>query len=475
MASQPVQETLDRILADLKSDEKTRQLAAIHELGTINYSSEAILRELEQLALGEENAVQKLALTALSLKTNQNIASKLSIQTKFNRNLILKEIDEWQADELIESRRAEVLRRHYDFDIKPATSFPAMAQAAPEPQAVQQATSEPSREQNTAQAVQQPLIPAGPRPSLMQTLLSEASIKVYLYLGAFFVIASALILAAIVEAARLPILVVATLAFGAGSLIIRKRLPQPSFALFIVFSFLLLIDANVLEGILGFTEPFLSTYWTIILLTMAFIWSLSIWFYDSRFFSIVAFASLSLAFFRAGEIFRAETELNVFLLMLSALAGLGGVYLLRKRKDEKFAAPLLWLVQAQTIFLLMASFILSTTRAFEPGFAGGWWILIALTWLAAAAFYALSDLISPFIPFRWLAIGALLPIPWFFLNMFDASQPVYAFGFWIWGMVFALASEVSFTLAPQQVKKFHWPLLTGSAPLFLISFSIALF
>ena len=48
----------------------------------------------------------------------------------------------------------------------------------------------------------------------MQTLLSEASIKVYLYLGAFFVIASALILAAIVEAARLPILVVATLAFG---------------------------------------------------------------------------------------------------------------------------------------------------------------------------------------------------------------------------------------------------------------------
>lgn len=54
MASHNVQETLDRILADLRSDENTRQLAAIHELGTINYSSEAILHELEQLALGRK-------------------------------------------------------------------------------------------------------------------------------------------------------------------------------------------------------------------------------------------------------------------------------------------------------------------------------------------------------------------------------------------------------------------------------------
>lgn len=475
MASHNVQETLDRILADLRSDENTRQLAAIHELGTINYSSEAILHELEQLALGEENAVQKLALAALSLKTNQNIASKLSKQTKFYRNLILKEIDEWQADELIESRQAEVLRRHYDFDIKPTASVQALVGAALEPEVAQQSRSVQGSEQNADQGVQQPLTPAGPRPSLMQTLLSEASIKVYLYLGAFFVIASALILAAIVEAARLPILVVATLAFGGGSLIIRKRLPQPSFALFIVFSFLLLIDANVIEETLALREPNLSIYWMIVLMLMAFIWALSIWFYNSRFFSMVAFASLSLAFYRAGEIFRAETELNMFLLMLSALVGLGGTSLLKRWKDDKFASPLFWLIQAQTIFLLMASFILSTTHAFEPGFASGWWILIALTWLAAASFYALSDFLSPFILFPWMAVGTLLPIPWLFLNMFDVTQPVYAFGFWMWGMIVALASEVAFRLSPEQVKKFHWPLLTGSAPLFLMSFSIVLY
>src|SRR4030095_13919342 len=51
----------------------------------------------------------------------------------------------------------------------------------------------------------------------------------------------------------------------------------------------------------------------------------------------------------------------------------------------------------------------------------------------------------------------------------------YVFGFWLWGMVFALASEIAFTLSLEQVKKFHWPFLAGSAPLFLISFSLALF
>ena len=47
-----------------------------------------------------------------------------------------------------------------------------------------------------------------------------------------------------VEAARLPILAVATLAFGGAALLLQKRLPQPGFALFIVFSFLLLIDGS---------------------------------------------------------------------------------------------------------------------------------------------------------------------------------------------------------------------------------------
>ena len=42
--------------------------------------------------------------------------------------------------------------------------------------------------------------PQGPRPTLTQTLLSEASIKIYLYLGAVFVITAALFLRKFVTA-----------------------------------------------------------------------------------------------------------------------------------------------------------------------------------------------------------------------------------------------------------------------------------
>ena len=72
--------------------------------------------------------------------------------------------------------------------------------------------------------------PEGPRPSLLQTLVSEASIKIYLYLGAFFVIASAAILGAAIPELRLPILIMATLIFGGLAVAIKKKLPQPSFA-----------------------------------------------------------------------------------------------------------------------------------------------------------------------------------------------------------------------------------------------------
>lgn len=465
MTTDNVQETLDRILADLRSDEKTLQLAAIHELGRINYSSEAIVRELERLALREEGAVQKFALAALSSKTSRFVASQRSSPSKSYRNLILKEIDEWQKDGLMEPHQAEVLRRHYDFDIKRAA--PAVTTSTKTPEEDQPST--------TTEAVEQiEKSPAGPRPSLTQTLLSEASIKVYLYLGAFFVIASALILAALVEAARLPILAVATLAFGGAALAIHRRLPQPSFALFIVFSFLLPIDANVFEETIGFVEPALSIYWTVIFLVMTGIWGFSIWFFGSRFFSAVAFVSLSLAFYRAGQIFNTEIELQIFLGMLASLVGLGGTYVLRKRKDSKFSLPVFLLAQLQVLGLLFLSLAFVTVHAFNTDISNGWWLLITVTWLAAALFYALSDLITPAFFFPWMAIAALLPLPWFFLKTFDVTQFIYALGFWAWATAFALVSEAVYRSSFERTKKYHWVLLATSAPLFLTAFVITL-
>jgi len=476
MAINDVQEILDRLLEELKSDHSERCLHAIQELSELNYSSEAIVLRLEHLALKGEATVQKAALAALSFKTSQHVASRLSPHTRFYRNLILKEIDEWQEDELVDPRQAEVLRRHYDFDIKGTASLQIPEEEVVlAPEEKQQSFSEQDSEQSAGQEVRQLSTSTGPRLSLTQTLLSEASIKIYLYLGAFFVIASALILAALVEAARLPILAAATLAFGIGAFLIHKRLPQPSFALFIVFSFLLPIDANVLEETIGFAEPFLSIYWTVIFLIMAAIWGFSVWFYESRLFSIVAYVSLSLAFYRAGVIFDTQMELPIFLGMLASLMGLAGTLALSKWKDNKFSLPVFFAAQLQVLGLLFVSLTLVAIHTLGSDLPNGWWTLIALTWLTAAAFYVLSDALVPFPLFPWMAVAAVLPFPWFFLNTFNATQPVYAFGLWAWGAVLALAGEAAWRLPFEKMKKYHWSLLAGSAALFLAAFSFARF
>jgi hypothetical protein len=456
--AEDTQKILDEILDNLKSGESARQLEGIHALEKVNFSSKLIFFELERLAIHAVEEVREAALDAVNSKPNQYISNQLSRLSKYDRLTVLKEIKAWEENGLIEPQQAAVLRGRYDFETK--SRVPSTPAAPPIP------------EEQPARPVA--VIPAGPRPSLMQTLLSEASIKVYLYLGAFFVIASALILAAVVEAARLPILAVATLSFGGVALGIRKRLPQPSFAFFIVFSFLLPIDANVLKESMGFVEPFLSIYWTVIFLLMAAIWSFSVWFYESRFFSAVAFVSLSLAFYRAGATFKAEAELQIFLVMLASLVGLAGTSVLRKWKDSKFSLFIFLLAQLQVLGVLFASLVFVAVHTFEPNISSGWWLLIALTWLTAASFYALSDLLTPTFFFPWMAVAALLPLPWFILHTFGATQPGYVFGFWVWGAIFGLISEVVFRLPIEKIKKYHWAFLAGSVPLFLTAFSIAL-
>lgn len=468
MSDQDLQQTLDRILNDLKSDDPASCLEAIQELSTLNASSNAIVSQLKKLALTEAPEVQKAALAALSLRTSQFIASKSTPLTRQYRKVILDEIDGWQSAGLIESQRAEMLRRQYDFDIKPALTV--------QPLKTTPATGDVIAETSPVQdAVQKPSAPPVPRQSLTQTLLSESSIKVYLYLGAFFVIASALILAALVEAARLPILVAATFAFGGGAFIIRRRLPQPGFALFIVFSFLLPIDANVIEETIGFNEPTLSIYWTIVFGLMAFIWAVSVWFYESRFFSIVSFGALSLAFYRLGQVFRTELELQFFLGVVASLIGVAGVSILKKWKDGNFAMPLFLLSLLQVFGLLIISLVYAFIHvAFGADIANGWWLLVTLTWIAIASFFAASDIVFPSFFFPWMVATTLLPLPWFFIKTFEGTAPVYSIGFWFWATLFALISEVSFRLKLETFKKYHWALLSGSLPLFIISISIAL-
>lgn len=475
MANNDVQRTLDRILAELKSGDSARCSSAIQELNTLDFSSPAIVRELEKLAAHPpDEELRRRAVQALTTRVHRFVHAKTNKLNSEDRALLLKQIQEWQEDGLLEASTADVIRQRYNFDIGISSAAPQPFDQAPSARISQGRPAPVIEKESAPPAVQQPAVPAGPPPSLLQTLLSEASIKIYLYLGAFFVIASALILAALVEAARLPVLTVATLVFGGSAIALRRRLPQPSFALFIVFSFLLPIDANVLVERTGLSDPALSTYWTILFLIMAGIWGFSVWFYESRFFSAVAFVSLSLAFYRAGNIFSAEAESQIFLGMLASLVGLAGTWVLRKWKDDKFSSFVFWLAQLQVLGLLFISLITATVHVFVSDIFNAWWILIALTWLAAAFFYVLSDLLTPTFFFPWMAVAALLPLPWFFLETFTVTQPAYVLGFWVWGTVLALTSEAVFQLSFDKIKKYHWALLTGSISLFLTAVVIAL-
>src|SRR6266498_4377526 len=455
MSTENLQQTLDRLLRELQSKDPERCLPAMDELGQLKTSSPAILKEIENLAIHSSSAdVRRRASELLKTSIQRLVRKNINKLNSGDRKFILSEIEKWEADGLLEPSNADVIKQRYNFD---TTSQPV--------QVIEKTTSPES-------IASQPIILAQPRPSLMQTLLSESSIKIYLYLGAFFVIASALILAAVVQAARLPILAAATLGFGGAAFVIRRRLPQPRFALFIVFSFLLPIDANVLEQTIRFHEPALSIYWTFIFLLMALIWGFSIWFYASRFFSLVAFVALSLAFYRAAQIFQTETELQILFGMFASPVGLAGVFVLKRWKDNKFALPLFLLAQLQTIGLLLVSLTLVVIHVFDSEIASGWWLTIVITWIAGASFFAASDILFPFFLFPWMAVAALLPLSWFFLNTFHPSESVYAIGFWIWGIVFALASEVFFRW--ERIKKYGWALLAGSLPLFFTSVILAL-
>lgn len=459
-------ETLDRILAELRSGDEARCLAAIAELGAINFSSGAIVAQLERLALEENPAIRENALKALDLRTSIFVASKHSSLINTERLTVLKEIGNWERDGLVESHRAEVLRHRYDFDAR--TGIQARVAPAAEP-VVKPAV--PSAEPGAPAPAPRPqALPATPRRSLMEVLFNETSIKILLYLGAFFVITAAAIVAYREEAVRLPILIVVTIAFAASAVGLRKRLPQPSFALAIVFSFLLPIDANVVADTLNLSVRANEIYWTILFGIMAIVWALGTWFYESRLFSIAAFFSLALSALRFSEIFEASPARNMFSVVIVNLLGLLAVRFIKRWKEQKFALPLFWLAHVLQVCLLALSF--ATVFLDQFGYARlttGEWIATSLMWILAASFYVASDTLIPFLLFPWMAVASLFLLPWFSLSAFRASGPVHVFGFAVWGIVHALTSELVQRSSRPALTKYHYPLLAWSLPLFLVA------
>ncbi|RME07982.1 MAG: hypothetical protein D6803_02465 [Anaerolineae bacterium] len=331
------------------------------------------------------------------------------------RKALLREIDAWEAEGLLNAEQIAALRARYA--VKP----PASAAAPPQPQPA-----------------------AEPAPTLSERIFSETSIKIALYLGAFFVIGAALILAALVEVARLPILYTLTVGFGAPALVLRRRLPQPAFAFYLVAGVSLLIIAGVTAEQAAFSNAVSRGYWTATFWGLTLLWAAGVILYCSRLFSLFAFLMGVAGTIALFGWLRLQDAALMPMMAAWCLAGWAGSHALRRRWGAKFARPLFWLAKAVLGFTLLAA----TSHGFsmwddyffrrEHPLA----LLNALTWLIAAADFALTRRRSNRPAFRFAAVAALLPIPWLVLTGLGVrpesiEQPIAQ---WLWGALLATAS-----------------------------------
>lgn len=374
------------------------------------------------------------------------------------RTFILNEIETWRKEGLISLTFAQNLGKRYQLE----TAKPV----APEPTPPGPAAEETSEQPLQASPAPQ-VSPTAHAPSLLQTLTSEASIKVALYLGAFFVIAAALILAALVENLRLPTLLGVAFLFGIGALVIKKRLPQPSFILWLVFSALLPISAGVLADLLKLEAAPRSAYWLSVLAVMALVWAFSTWLYESRFFSLAAFGSIAAAGWFFADLFDPQPNLTLFTLAITALGGLAGAWLLREWRDQKFMRPLFITLQVYELVILLISFILVFYNLLDNYFHA-WWLFSGLTWLSAFVFFALSDLILPFRPFSFLAAAALIPVAWLTLLEFDPQNYIFASAWTAWGFILASLGEIVSLIKSERLQRFATPLVLVALPLMVL-------
>ncbi len=451
------EETLARLQARLQDSEAEIRLAAIQELTAQPHSTPALLHTLEWMALHDPSpAVRQAARRALETPAHRSLQAQIARLDRPTRQAILREIETWQEQGLLSAEQADLLRLRYNFDLHPAAP-----PSAPEPAPVSPVVE--------ASSVTPAPLPAKAPLTLTQTLLSETSIKIALYLGAFFVIAAAAILAAVVESARLPILLIATLLFGIASLVIRPRLPQPGFVLFIVFSFLLPTDARVLADQLNLSARANAFYWSGMLGGMALLWGFATWFYRSRLFSLAAFVALTLSFSRLAEALNNEIEMAVFLLSLVTLTGVGAAWVLQRWQGRAFGRPLFLSAQIGQFLLSLLALIAFSTRLSTPPAA--WHLLTAFYWLTAAGFYLVSDLVVPFFLFPWLAAVVLFPFPLMLaqgLSLAGLPRVLLIGG---WGSALTLLAEGLRLLCASKPVKFArlpaLPLLIVSLPVIL--------
>jgi len=356
----------------------------------------------------------------------------------YNGQFIHAQIKDWQADKLITVQQADVLRERY-----PLEATPSKQQVAKEAQ-------KPSR-------------------SLKDMLLSEAAVKIALYLGAFFVIAAAFIFAIVIESARVPILTLVVFTGFGTAFATYKRLPQVSFVFFTIGSILIPIDAWVLWD-LNFVRILSSDpYWMVVWAVMALVWFVGTNVYRSRLYSLLGLGAAATSAFLLAETISGSDNAKVLLVAIPTLGALGGSYILRRLGGENLSRPIFWMAQ-----VLQASVLISSAILFDdipgndlPGRL--WWLGIAATWLLGTGFYTASYILTKFDLFPLAAVAVLLPVPLFALGAFDPDPILLAVAAWVWGVVLSFAGQVSSISPRGNLRVFWFYLYAGSAVIYTLA------
>jgi hypothetical protein len=422
-------ELLASILDDLNSEEGETRLSGIARLRETTLTSMAILQRLEVLALKDEGqAVRDEASAALDLPANV-MARQQRRKGLFAADIkaIQKEIGIWQQQGLIDETLAKFLQRRYTDEAMPASTPVARPAAAT----------------------------GAPAPSVKESLFSGTSISVALYLGAFFVIASALIIAAILDALRIPILFLLAAGFGGGALLLKQRMPQPSFVLFSIATILAIVTGSVITDQMGITGVGLSIFWAVLLTGMTGLWGFSAFMYDSRFFALLSYGSFLWAGAYFAHIFEAPTQVYLLIWSIQAIFGWAVVVGLKKLERSK----ILGLYQA--VLELSALAFLGLTVIYSLPAINDWHIVSVLALLTSAAFYLVGNIVKPRAYFRYMLVFALAPILWQVGSIFNDGMQVAAITLGLSALAYAITSEILPRQPIERLQKYATPALVG--------------
>ena len=101
-------DVLNEIYANLQSGDDVIVLQAIDALSKLNFSSEAVRRQLEKISMQSGNGdTRRDALAALALPAQRAVRGRVSKMNRGNRFALLQEINDWEKEGLLDNHQAE--------------------------------------------------------------------------------------------------------------------------------------------------------------------------------------------------------------------------------------------------------------------------------------------------------------------------------------------------------------------------------